>query len=71
MTTSTSTKTTPKTKKQPWEQVTKFTSLAVANRYADGCIKLHLVILGDDGYFWVGTPRITEQLVKLGYEYAE
>jgi hypothetical protein len=52
-------------------QVTKFSNLANAKSFANRCNKIHLVILGDDGKFWVALPKITEQLVKHGYEYAK
>lgn len=54
----------------PTTQIYKFNSLGLAQSFADNCKKLHLIVLGDDGKFWVTTPRITEQLVKACYEYA-
>ena len=52
-------------------QVTKFSNLAKAKSFANRCTKLHLIVLGDDGKFWVAPPRVAEQLVKSGYEYAK
>jgi hypothetical protein len=52
-------------------QVTKFSSIINAKSFANRCNKAHLIVLGDDGKFWVATPKITEQLVKSGYEYAK
>lgn len=52
-------------------QIYKFNSLKLAKSFAGNCKKMHLIVLGDDGKFWVATPRITEALVKSGYEYAE
>jgi|WetSurMetagenome_2_1015567.scaffolds.fasta_scaffold152737_2 hypothetical protein len=52
-------------------EVAKFSTLALAKGYRDQCIKLHLIVLGDDGLYWVALPRITERLVGDGYEYAE
>ncbi|MCQ2076121.1 MAG: hypothetical protein MJZ20_03665 [Bacteroidaceae bacterium] len=47
-----------------------FSTLAVAKRWAFGCNKMHLIILGDNEKFWVVTPADAEKLVKMGYEYA-
>lgn len=59
-------------KTQPWNsrEIYKFNSFALASSFADRCLKLHMIVLGDDGKYWVALPRITEALVKLGYEYA-
>lgn len=51
-------------------EVVKFNSLSNANSFANRAIKAQMVILGDDGKFWVARPKITEQLFKMGYEYA-
>lgn len=51
-------------------QVSKFLSLVMAKSFADRCEKIHLVVLGGDGKFWVALPKVAEQLVKAGYEYA-
>lgn len=48
----------------------QFNSLELARSYANRCHKLHLIILGDNGKFWVARPKTTERLNKLGYEYA-
>jgi hypothetical protein len=52
-------------------QVTKFSSITNAKSFANRCNKIHLIVLGDDKKFWVAPPRVTEQLVKSGYEYAK
>jgi hypothetical protein len=54
----------------PLKQVSRFQHLSLARSYANRCHKLHLILLGDDDRFWVGTPRITEALRARGYEYA-
>jgi len=51
-------------------RIAKFRELANAKSYSNHCVKLHLIVLGDDGLFWVAKPAITEMLVKSGYEYA-
>jgi hypothetical protein len=51
-------------------QITRFNTLASATAFANRCDKLHMVVLGDSGEFWVAVPAITEWLVKNGYEYA-
>ena len=52
-------------------QVYKFNSRSNAFGFAYHCIKMHMVILGDDGKFWVCTPAIAERLYRQGYEYAD
>lgn len=49
----------------------EFTTLAGANHYAENCIKIHMVVLGDNGKYWVMLPKFSERLVKSGYEYAQ
>ncbi len=44
--------------------------MALARSFRDRCHKINLIVLGDDGMFWVALPRITEWLVRNGYEYA-
>lgn len=48
----------------------EFNSLANAKSFANRCIKINMIVLGDNGKFWVMLPKFSEQLVKLGYEYA-
>ena len=61
-------------KTKRWEtiksQITRFNTLASATAFANRCEKLHMVVLGDNGDFWVAVPAATEWLVKNGYEYA-
>lgn len=49
----------------------KFKSLGIARSFSDRCVKIMMIVLGDDGMFWVVTPRVGERLVASGYEYAE
>lgn len=51
-------------------RMTRFRSLATAHLFAVRCLKLHMVLLGDDGLFWVGLPAATETLCRAGLEYA-
>jgi len=49
----------------------KFNSLRAAMEFADFvfCAPL-FVVVGDDGLYWVVTPRMADWLVDLGYELA-
>jgi hypothetical protein len=49
----------------------RFTSLAIANEFSNGCLKPHRVILGDHPSFWVVCPADAERLLRAGYEFAE
>ncbi len=49
----------------------KFTDYYLAKSFAENANKLMLIILGDDGKFWVGFPAETEKLYRQGYEYAD
>jgi hypothetical protein len=59
---------------QRWEniqcQIFRFNTPTSATAFANRCEKLHMVVLGDNGEFWVAVPAVTEWLVKNGYEYA-
>jgi hypothetical protein len=56
---------------QPLEkQLSKFSSLKLAKSFVGRCEKINLIVMGDDGKFWVALPKVTDQLIKLGYEYA-
>ena len=57
------------TAKQAIKNTRKFTSFQTAQNFANRCEKLHMILMGDDNRFWVGLPRYTEFLNKLGYEY--
>lgn len=48
----------------------KFSSLALAQSFANRATKLMLVLQGDDDKFWVSTSAVTERLNREGYEYA-
>ena len=53
-------------------QVSKFNTLEAAEDCVNNhCVKLNMIVLGDDGLYWVAVPAVTEKLVKAGYEYAE
>ena len=47
----------------------KFADYHLAKSFAENAEKLMLIILGDDGKFWVGTPAEAEKLYRQGYEY--
>lgn len=40
-----------------------------AKSWADHSTKLQLIVLGDNGKFWVCCPADAGKLVKAGYEY--
>lgn len=50
--------------------VAKFSSLALAQSFADRGTKAMMVILGDDSRFWVTTMAGAERLIRQGYEVA-
>jgi hypothetical protein len=52
------------TKNKVW----RFTNPVSAQRFADGCKKLHLVLYGDCPYYFVATFADAQRLVKSGYE---
>lgn len=39
-----------------------------AFRWANNCKKLHVVMLGDNGKFWVACFADAQKLSKMGYE---
>jgi len=47
-----------------------FTSIELAQSAAQRGDKRQMVVLGEDGWVIVSTPRVTEALVKAGYQYA-
>jgi hypothetical protein len=49
----------------------QLSSRDAAFRWAENCIKLHMVVLGDNGKFWVVCFSDAHKLVKLGYELAK
>lgn len=49
-------------------QVSKFNSLANAKSFAANCKKAQMIIMGDDGKFWVAAMGFAAKLEKLGYE---
>lgn len=56
-----------KLKSQVWE----FSTLASAKSFCFRSKRILLIILGDDGKYWVSYPAIANKLVNLGYQYAE
>ena len=51
-------------------KVYKFYSMALAQSFRDRLTKTALIILGDDGRFWVACGRDAAELMKQGYEVA-
>jgi hypothetical protein len=51
--------------------IDQFSTLESAKRCANNCIKLHIVMLGDNGNFWVACFADAQKLSKVGYEIAE
>lgn len=50
--------------------ITRWSTLGLAQAFADRCIKAHAVMLGDDGYFWVVSLGDAERLARQGYQWA-
>jgi hypothetical protein len=50
--------------------IDQFSTLDGANRWANNCIKLHIVMLGDNGKYWVACFADAQKLSKMGYEIA-
>jgi hypothetical protein len=50
--------------------VFKFNNLLNAKDFADRTVKSMVILLGDDGKYWVVTLGLGEELVKSGYEVA-
>jgi len=51
------------------KQMSKFSSLESARTFCDNAVKINMILMGDDGKYWVGLPRYTNQLHAQGYEY--
>lgn len=47
-----------------------FSNLSRAKSWANNAKKLHIVVLGCDGRFWVVCGADANKLNKLGYEFA-
>ena len=56
------------TTKEIAARVSKFNTLKSAKSFADRCVKGQLIIMGDDGLFWVANMGFAAKLEKLGYE---
>lgn len=50
--------------------VVQFSNLESATRWANNCLKLHTVILGDNDKYWVACFSDAQKLEKMGYEIA-
>jgi hypothetical protein len=50
--------------------VDQFSTLSAASRFANSCIKLHIVLLGEDGKYLVACFSDAQRLSKLGYQIA-
>jgi len=55
-------------------RITVFRNPALAKSFADRCVKLHCIVLGDHdgetGQYWVVTPADAQRLERAGYEIA-
>ena len=51
--------------------IDQFSTLEGAKRWANNCIKLHIVMLGDNGKYWVACFADAQKLHKMGYEIAD
>jgi hypothetical protein len=50
----------------------KFSTLELAQSFANRTVKPSRVVVGDDNKFWVTTPRVAEELtVNRGFKMAE
>ena len=52
-------------------ETAKFNDLFLAQNFAARCLKIHMVIMGDDMKYWVVNMATAQRLVKAGYELAE
>jgi hypothetical protein len=50
--------------------IDQFSTLEGAKRWANNCIKLHTVMLGCNGKYWVVCFADAQKLHKMGYEIA-
>ena len=48
----------------------KFSSLALAQGFAEKAVKSMAVMMGDDNKFWVVTMADAQRLERVGYEWA-
>jgi hypothetical protein len=51
-------------------EVLRYSRLSNAQSALDHCLKAHMILLGDDGYFWLVSLVLAERLLKAGYEKA-
>jgi len=52
------------------EHTSKFNTLAMAESFCNRTVKIMMIVLGDDGLFWVVTPAAASRLTRQGYELA-
>jgi hypothetical protein len=62
---------TPHAKPETAMTTFKFTTFTAADSFRNRCEKIMMIVLGDDGLFWVVTPAHGEKLTRQGYEYAD
>lgn len=60
-----------KTKLGLRKNIDQFSNRDAAFRWANNCIKLHVVMLGDNENFWVACFADAQKLSKMGYEIAK
>ena len=60
-----------KTKLGLKNNIEQFNDRSAAFRWSNNCIKLHVVMLGDNDKFWVACFADAQKLSKMGYEIAE
>jgi len=51
-------------------EIAVLSTRSAAFSFASKCVKAHLVVLGDNGKFWVVCFSDAQRLTKLGYELA-
>ena len=72
--TTTTTTVTPAAGKMLAETLTRtarFRDRALAESWAGHAVRSQVVMLGDDGRYWVVSPADAARLERLGYEYAD
>lgn len=52
-------------------EITVLSTAKAAFSFASKCVKSHLVVLGDNGKFWVVCFADAQKLTKAGYELAK
>ena len=49
-------------------KVYKFNKLELAESFANRTVKMSVIIMGDDGKYWVAIGADAQQLISNGYE---